>query len=87
MRIVLDLPFSEYLKDPSLSSHQAMEYLKSPLRYLHNKQNPKEATNAMIVGRAVHTIILEPHKFDEEFVEMPSFSRSRGKSRVPGAMR
>lgn len=85
MRVIFDLPFSDYLKDPALSSHQAMEYLKSPLRYLHNKQHPKEPTNAMIIGRAVHTAILEPEKFEKEFIKQPAFSQRKADQEAKAA--
>lgn len=83
MKIIYDMSFERYLMHPALSSHQAMEYMSCPARYLYNLQNPKPATPAMIIGRAVHTGFLEPELFDSQFVVAPDIDRrSNGNKKI-----
>ena len=50
--------------------------LQSPAHYDHYLTHPDESdTTALMLGRAVHTCLLEPHLFDEEFVVAPVSDR------------
>jgi hypothetical protein len=62
----------EYHSDPHyFSSSQLKEALLSPLHFKHNvlhRKGKKKSTKAMDVGNIVHTMVLEPHKFDETYI-------------------
>lgn len=40
---------------------------ESPLHYRHALSVPREDSMPLMLGRAAHTLIFEPHKFDTEF--------------------
>jgi hypothetical protein len=58
-----------------ISRSALMDYDKSPYTYWAKHINPdrpkKDATPQMIMGSAFHTMILEPHLFDEQYAVMP----------------
>jgi hypothetical protein len=58
-----------------ISRSALMDYDKSPYTYWAKHINPdrpkKDATPQMIMGSAFHTMILEPHLFDEIYAVMP----------------
>lgn len=60
--LVTDLPESDYHADPtvvgSLSSTGAKEILRSPAHYRHMKDNPIDPTPPMVMGSAVHSMVL-----------------------------
>ena len=51
----------------------------SPLAYLHGVENPRQDTAALMIGRAAHSLIFEPHKFTTEFAIYEGGDR-RGKA-------
>ena len=53
---------------PGVRSSQLKLMLKSPA---HFKEFRTEETEALLVGRAVHCAILEPQKYDDEFIYEP----------------
>ena len=55
------------------SSGMKLIYEKSVFHYLN--QEVKEPTDAMIVGSATHTLILEPQNFDDEFLVIPKINK------------
>lgn len=73
--IYFDLPAEDYHSDPALSSTGLKDLLKSPRKYWWTSyMNPYREgldTDAMKIGRAFHTLILEPEKFNEEFIILP----------------
>lgn len=74
--IYYDLSAEEYHADPALSSSGIKTLLKSPLKYWHssplNPDRKSEDSQAMKMGRAFHTMLLEPEKFREEFSIKPN---------------
>ena len=61
------IPFARYLQIDAVS-WSSLKYLdQSPLHYKHNLDNPIKATPAMRLGRAAHTLALEPRLFASEF--------------------
>lgn len=74
--IYYDLSSEEYHADPALSSSGIKTLLKKPLKYWHNSplnaNRKQEDSQAMKVGRAFHTMLLEPEKFNEEFSIKPN---------------
>lgn len=53
------------------SSSQIKEALKSPAHFKYlvlDRQGKKKSTGAQELGTLTHTILLEPHKFDSEYV-------------------
>lgn len=57
-----------------LSSSDLKEFFNKSGKHLEfKKQNPTRETDAMRFGTAFHSLMLEPHLFDEEYVIIPEF--------------
>ena len=63
--------FAEYRALPGVNWSSLKHMRKSPLHYKHALEHPKEATDAMRLGNAVHTAVFEPDKFDAEYAIWP----------------
>ena len=70
----LEMEHSEYLKG-GIGHSDMVRLLKSPAHYKWAKDNPSDPTPAMAFGSAVHTAILEPQRFKQEYVVKPVFDR------------
>lgn len=53
---------------PGVSSTRLKQILRSPAHYQHNLQDPTE-TEAMIFGRQVHEMLLQPERFSARHVK------------------
>jgi hypothetical protein len=79
MTIKRELPFAEYAKGHGLNWSKLKLMAKSPAHYhwALTQEYPVE-TDALLVGRAVHTAVLEPAKFARQYVTWNGAQR-RGK--------
>lgn len=50
---------------------------QSPAHYITSKRNPKPSTPAMILGTALHCLVLEPEEFDKQYIKSPESAPSR----------
>lgn len=70
--VYTNLHNQDYHSDPAISRSGIMLFDESPYKYWANYINPnrppKHSTPAMEFGSAFHTFILEPEKFDQEYV-------------------
>lgn len=67
----------EYHNDITRISNSGLSLInKSPAKYEHRylKGNKQKDTKALTFGSAFHSFILEPDKFNNEFVIMPKYS-------------
>lgn len=64
-----DLSNDDYHRGPGISKSGLDHVARSPKHYRHYRDNPTPQTDPMRVGEAIHTIILEPDKFDAQFVK------------------
>jgi len=71
---IYDLPIREYHKLKAISRSAISELKKSPLHYWEKFINPEpkeeKSHPALNLGNAVHTLVLEPEKFLDEFAVM-----------------
>ncbi|MFG3398699.1 PD-(D/E)XK nuclease-like domain-containing protein [Pseudomonas sp. NPDC077408] len=69
-----DLSNEAYHKGPGISKSQLDLIHKSPALYQWSKAAPEdeEKKSALNVGDAVHAILLEPHRFSEEYAIGPA---------------
>lgn len=67
-----DIPEHIYHRSPGISKHALDAINVSPLHYLTEKQNPKPPTPQMVLGSALHCLVLEPERFDDEFIKEPT---------------
>ena len=68
-----DLSYEEYAEIPAHRSHDLTSIIKCP--YTWKNKKALEQTPALLEGRVQHTVFLEHHKFDEEFVIQPNVDR------------
>jgi len=72
---VLDMPNDEYHAGPGVSSSNLKDILRSPAHYRYAP--PKPASRAMDIGTAIHTAILEPDRFEAEYMVLSCDNRTR----------
>ena len=68
-----DIPYEEYAQIPAFRSHDLTAVIKCPYRWKHQKEMTQ--TPALLEGRVQHTVFLEHHNFDKEFVIQPNIDR------------
>ena len=77
---VHDLSNHEYHASFGLSRSSLMEFKRSPFHYFYRYRSSPlpvhEPTPDMVLGSLIHTLVLEPHKFDEEYAIRPLEKRS-----------
>jgi exodeoxyribonuclease VIII len=69
------VPFSEYLAHPALSRSELLLLDRSPAHFQAREDVKKEETPALVLGSAIHTMLLEPHLFWGEYAEAPKVDR------------
>lgn len=74
-RITRNLPIAEYHSSDAISHSGIIKLLQSPAHYLQYRNEPREPTPAMEFGSALHSFILEPVLFAEEYVLAPKFDK------------
>lgn len=73
-----NMPIEVYHKSPGISSSGISLILDCPKRYWYQylcEDNIKEETRSMSIGQALHTMVLEPHTFDDRFLVLPQCDR------------
>jgi len=71
-KVVEDMPALEYHSFEALSASGAKMLMKTPAHYLASREQ-SAPTKAMILGTVVHTMVLEPEKFESEVAVAPKF--------------
>lgn len=66
---------ADYHASPRLSRSALVDILRSPAHFMDRMTNRQEPTEAMVVGDAIHTAVLEPDRFDAEYVYAEKFDR------------
>lgn len=70
-----DVPNDIYHAGPGVSSSGLKDLLRSPAHYAERRANPKSSA-AMRTGSVVHTLALEPHKFETDYVVADCLSQT-----------
>lgn len=73
--IYYDLPNNEYHSCEGISKSSLDLIHRSPAHYIASLESPTEETPAMILGSAVHAAILEPDRFEEDYIVAPEFNK------------
>ena len=73
------IPINDYHASHGISRSGLMEFKRSPHHFWYKRYNPVLDVNsnspALCLGDLVHTLVLEPHKFDDEFIVQPKLDR------------
>jgi hypothetical protein len=80
----LDLSNADYHAHPAVSKSHLDKVARSPAHYwasyLDPERVPQEPTQAMILGTALHTAVLEPELWDQQFAVPPQAFDRRTKA-------
>lgn len=71
----LQMRFSDYAAAVGINFSTLKHMGKSPLHYQYAVQNPPAETPAMLLGRATHTAVFEPERFQLDFALWPGDRR------------
>lgn len=73
--IYYDVPFSQYQSWPSINNSSLGPALKSGRHYAAAIEGARHPPTAqMVLGSLVHSLVLEPDRFEERFAVVPDFS-------------
>ena len=75
--VFTDLPHDDYLKLDALSSSGIKRLLQSPMHYQYDREHPKEATDSMLIGTALHMAVLEPDRYADSVIVVPDDAPKR----------
>lgn len=64
---ITGMPFDEYLQIDAENFSGLKVLEESPKHYRHHKEHGRPDTVGLAKGRAVHTLVLEPERFDEDY--------------------
>jgi hypothetical protein len=82
---IYDISNEEYHASPGISRSGIMEFKKTPSHYWHKYINPDyisdHSSPAVILGQALHTYVLEPEKFKDQYVV--KYSESGKLEKIP----
>lgn len=73
-----DIPFREYLAHKAENNSGLKHMAKSPKEYLYRKTHGREDTEALSIGRHIHTAVLEPELFDGGFTVWSGGETAKG---------
>ena len=63
----LQMRFQDYVDAPGINFSTLKHMATSPLHYQHALTNPPSQTPAMLLGRATHTAVFEPERFQLDY--------------------
>lgn len=76
-----NLSFAEYVTLPGLNNSKLGVMKRCPAKFKWLAENERPDTDALKVGRAIHTAVLEPEKFNQEFLCLPDIDRRTTRGR------
>ena len=72
-------PFADYLAIQAVNWSSLKQIARSPRHYRHLLANPLPDKDDFRLGRALHTLVLEPDLFHEQYAIWPAVSPTTGK--------
>jgi hypothetical protein len=69
--------FSDYADAEGINFSTLKHTATSPLHYRHALKNPTSQTSAMLLGRATHTAVFEPERFQLDYALWPGDRRGK----------
>jgi len=74
MRKLSDLSNDDYHAHEAIGSSGIKDLLKSPAHFKHWKNYQASKTPALVLGSAIHSIVLEPDLFKRDYIKAPKFA-------------
>lgn len=75
VEVIFNMDFMDYLKLDRLSSTALKDYSVCADYYKWRKENPMKETDAMRRGTMIHTLMLENHRFQNDYYVVPSLDK------------
>ena len=79
--IIHNLSFTQYQDIKALNNSSLSAFRQCPAKYRYAVDNVREDTDALKLGRAIHTAVLQPELFNEEFLCLPEIDRRTTKGK------
>jgi exodeoxyribonuclease VIII len=79
--LIKNLSFADYCAMPGMNNSKLGIMKRCPAKFKWLCENERSDTDALRIGRAIHTAVLEPHKFNDEFLCLPDIDRRTTKGR------
>lgn len=76
-----DLPFAKYVAIPGLNQSKLGSLKRCPAKFKWLLENERPDSDTLKIGRAIHTAVLEPDKFNDEFLCLPDIDRRTTKGK------
>ena len=76
-----DLSFAEYTKMDGLNQSKLALFKRCPQKFKHALTLEREDTDALRIGRAIHTAVFQPELFNGEFLCLPEIDRRTTRGR------
>jgi exodeoxyribonuclease VIII len=73
--------FTDYTAMPGLNQSKLGMLRRCPQKFKHALNAPREDTDTLAIGRAIHTAALQPELFNGEFLCLPDIDRRTTKGR------
>lgn len=73
---LIEMNEAAYNAAPGIRRSTLFEMSRSPAHYKWAKENPSKDTPALQFGRALHCAVLEPDKFETEYLVAPTASKA-----------
>ena len=79
--IHFNLAFSDYVALPGMNNSKLGVLKRCPAKFKWLSEHERHDSDALKIGRAIHTAVLEPEKFNDEFLCLPDIDRRTTKGR------
>jgi len=87
---IYNITIAEYHNASAFSRTQLMTFDKSPYHFWYEHLSglaiKKEPTEAMVIGSAIHTLLLEPELFEQQYAVLPKIDRRTTKGKEAYAL-
>lgn len=77
----MNLSFADYCAMPGMNNSKLGVLKRCPAKFKWMLDHERPDTDTLKIGRAIHTAVLEPHKFNAEFLCLPDMDRRTTKGR------
>lgn len=77
-----DITNEDYRSSKAYSRSDLFKLSKSPAHFKWALDNPEPATPALMFGTAFHSFVLEPQKFDDEYIIVPKIDKRTKEGKV-----
>lgn len=82
VQVFYDMPYREYEQIDAVRHSDLLNMLKSPKHYQYGRVAERTDTPSMMLGRALHTKVLQPELFAKEFAVEPKLDKRTKEGKI-----